>query len=301
MLVAFALSGAVAACGGDVLDTRSRTEGIPNTESGFRKASINEAIIKGWIRTVAKGNGLSFLNLRITLIQKPSEIDDDDEPVDLDLVIEIPEGLYFSSLNPEVQNMVARERLQRTLTTVGESVHISVPVACANMHRKTPSSAHQFRVVRVVDSGELRNLLALHNFSRLDFLIQQIAIWTITNTPSSRGQYMGIGFGISIGGGNNITEEHMQEVRVLFDRAGIDHTNYPSLSDTRPAPLPDAPSAVWEDAKGRKLQAAYIAKTREEVIVAVDRREFKIPLDSLSDASVTQAIRFEAQQRGNRN
>jgi hypothetical protein len=66
----------------------------------------------------------------------------------------------------------------------------------------------------------------LPEFYTETYRVQQFAIWTITDNPA-RGEYIGIG---TFGLGTRPSDEEMNEIRYLFETAGIATGQYQALS-----------------------------------------------------------------------
>jgi len=77
-------------------------------------------------------------------------------------------------------------------------------------------------------SGDLVKLLYLPDFHEETSRVQQFAIWTITDNPERDG-YMGIATGFQIFG-TDPSDDEIDRIRVLFEKAGILTDKYKALS-----------------------------------------------------------------------
>ncbi len=73
---------------------------------------------------------------------------------------------------------------------------VKLDVACANIDSESPPGGGETYIVQIEPPAEevLRKLLGLPEFQDSSFRLQQFAIWTITDNPSSGG-YVGLGSG----------------------------------------------------------------------------------------------------------
>jgi starvation-inducible outer membrane lipoprotein len=177
------------------------------------KLELSEAISKGLVRVTGSGNGLETISISI------------ESKSDESLELAIQSGTIFKALSGSTQSMVTREEVTVVLGPRGSKVSISIDAACANMYLNTPDEDDKFAVRKTPASDDLKKLLALSEFRREDFRVQQFAIWTITDNPSREG-YVGIGeFGL----GSGPDKDELQRIRTLFEKAEISTEKYRAL------------------------------------------------------------------------
>lgn len=172
--------------------------------------TLQQALTDGVVVATITGGGLSQVEISI----KPK--------VEQNFEIIIEPGTMLISSSEGVQNMVVREEQIIYLKPELE-VGLELDVSCANMHLDQPSFSNSFTVSPDPATGDLRRLLALQDFRFLDLILQQFAIWTITDNPVSTYDYVGI----DSGGVTRYPQENEIEImKSLFIEAGIDFTNY---------------------------------------------------------------------------
>jgi hypothetical protein len=174
------------------------------------QSNLVDAIANGWVIASISGDGLSKIDISL----QPQ--------VDFNLEVSIEPGTVFESQSAGVQNMVLR---QGTVVVLKPSIEVSLEleVSCANMELKEPSGTDSFLVSQGETAEDLNKLLSVPEFRFESGRVQQFAIWTITDNPS-RSEYTGITDEYGIGTGP--TDDEFQKILDLFDRAGIDTSNY---------------------------------------------------------------------------
>ena len=103
---------------------------------------------------------------------------------------------------------------------------IDLNTACASMELDAPSESDNLILSSEAAPDDLILLLDLPDFHEEEFRIRQFAIWTITDNPK-RDEYVGIG---TFGFGSGPSDEEIEKIRVLFDKAGISTGKYRALS-----------------------------------------------------------------------
>ncbi len=178
-------------------------------------AELIEAETKGLIEVSAYGtNNLERIKLSLT-----SKSDDT-------LEISILPGTIFEPQSASVQSMVViaeKVLLLHPHETVGP---VNIDAACANMQLDMPGKSDSLSLRMSSDAEDLIKLLNLADFHEETFQVKQFAIWTITDNPR-RGEYVGIGY---FGAGTGPSDEEMERIRVLFEKAGISTNKYRALS-----------------------------------------------------------------------
>ena len=175
-----------------------------------QQVQLRDAASRGLVRISIRGQGLEWIKLILeSLIPDP-------------LQVTISQGTVFQSQTAGVQNMVVTEKRTVVLDSMGSSVTLSIPVACANMELDQPDDIHGFGISEAPVLDDLLKVLALPGFADESFRVQQFAIWTITDNPS-RGGYVGLGY---FGAGSGPSSEEMQRIRELFEQAGIPPERY---------------------------------------------------------------------------
>ncbi len=145
----------------------------------------------------------------------------DDDPLE----VSIEPGTIFLAASADTQSMVVRQSKTVLLNTRGVKVTVEVKVACANMELDQPASSDTFTIRRESTNPDLVKLLNLSGFERMNFRIQQFAIWTITDNSPGNG-YVRLG---TIGVGTGPTAEEFDQIRFMFESAGIATANYQAL------------------------------------------------------------------------
>ena len=180
---------------------------VPTTLARQR-IDLLSAIDAGLVEAQPTGNGLQ--SVRLTLTSKAGH------PLDID----IEPGTVFASRSGGVQSMVSRASRTASLSP-GASTDVTVDAACANMNLRTPSSSNSFDI-KGSGNADLNSLLALSALSRESFRVQQFAIWTLTDNPTRAG-FVGLGTG---GAGSGPSDDEINSIRSLFQRAGVNPANY---------------------------------------------------------------------------
>jgi len=172
--------------------------------------TLQEAITEGLVVATITGNGLS--QIRISL--KPN--------IEVNYEIEIEPGTMFISGTEGVQNMVVRQE-QTVYLKPNLEISLDLEVSCANMTLKEPSYSDAFSISTEPINEDLLKLLKSKEFTTFDLTIQQFAIWTITDNPSDVYSYTAINQG---GQTERPTIQAINQIRALFEKAGIDTTKY---------------------------------------------------------------------------
>lgn len=172
---------------------------------------LPDAVGRGLVSVESTGAGLEYVLLTVTSTTEQS------------LALSIAPGTVFASGSRSVQSMVAR-RGEELFLDPGEQVTVDVPAACINMHLATPEASNSF-TVRAGSPGDLTTLVTSAQFAEVDFVLQQFAIWTITDNPGRNG-YVGIGTG---GDGSPPTADDLRAIRDLFTTVGVPPARYRAL------------------------------------------------------------------------
>ena len=181
----------------------------------FKRLTLQEAVKDGLVVATIYGRGLTQINVSI----KPTV-----ETKDENLEIEILPGTLFISGTEGVQNMVVRRREVVYLSGEPETeVSLELEVSCANMELKMPDFSDGFTVGLEPVNEDLVKLLSMDDFRFNDTILQQFAVWTITENPMFTWDYTGITHGNYT---TNVTDSDVEWLKGLFVQAGIDTNNY---------------------------------------------------------------------------
>ena len=174
-----------------------------------------EAQSKGLIEVSACGTG-SINRIQMSLTSNSDDV----------LEVAILPGTIFTSSAASVQSMVVITEKVLPLLYPDETIGpVNVDAACANMELDAPEESNTLALSTEVPPEDLVKLLYLPDFHEETSRVQQFAIWTITDNPE-RGGYMGIGY---FGMGSGPSDEEMEKIRVLFEKAGISTDKYKAL------------------------------------------------------------------------
>ena len=155
--------------------------------------------------------------MQLSLSSKASDV--------LDVTV-VP-GMIFGATSPGVQSMVATSPTDQVLNPGDSGVSLTVSVACTNMHLSAPTSNDTFGV-RASESRDLLALVNLADFQQADPRVQQFAIWTITDNPA-RDAFVGLETTSGNGPSGPPTDDEINQIRQLFEKAGIRTSNYNAL------------------------------------------------------------------------
>jgi hypothetical protein len=197
----------------------SRNEAVSadQTITTLMQLGLDEAETMDLVETTISGSGLTSITLQL---QSTST-----GPLN---VLVLP-GTIFEAQSADVQDMVVTEAREALLSSYGSSEMLSVPAACANMHLDAPESSDTFTIRRAPTSEDLLKLLSVPGFIDGTLRVQQFAIWTITENPNCRANYRGLG---TWGFGSGPSEEEMERIETLFEKAEISTDKYPALGGT---------------------------------------------------------------------
>ncbi len=179
-----------------------------------RKIDLREAIELGLLTTEVRGMSLERIEVEFEV---SADLEDSIE-------LSIAPGTMFLAPSPDLQTMVVRDEMIVFLTPKRE-LSVKLDVACANMTLKAPEGGETYIVQIEPPAEELRKLLGLPEFQDSSFRLQQFAIWTITDNPSS-GRYIGLGVGDQ---GSPPSRDELAQIRQWFEQAGIEVANYTGL------------------------------------------------------------------------
>jgi len=136
-----------------------------------------------------------------------------------DFFVLIPAGTFFVSGDSSAQNMVSRRPVQVTLTDNAWR-QVQVPAACANMELRVPNEGTSFSIRSSPSQFELELLMTELENAGLGYIVEQAAIWIVTDDASyaDLGTLVG-GFGF---GSRLILETDAARAMKVVDEAGID-------------------------------------------------------------------------------
>jgi hypothetical protein len=189
--------------------------GVQPEEYQALKAAVYVELIdaqnRGLIEVSACGVG-SLESIKLYLTSKS----------DTTLEIAILIGTIFDAQSTSIQGMVVIAQKTVILYPYETSKSISVDAACANMRLSMPGESDALTLRIALASGDLIKLLNLPDFQKETYRVQQFAIWTITDNPE-RDDYIGIGY---FGSGSGPSDAEIENIRVLFVKAGIQTDQY---------------------------------------------------------------------------
>lgn len=187
----------------------------PEPTAPIREVSLAAAISEGLVTAKGTGDSLQTLDLQIT--SKAAET----------LEISVPAGTYFVPKRAATQTMVVIA-VGWVEVPAGETVKVTLQVACAQMHDDQPGAAGKaeaFTVRAAPAKGDLAKLLQADAFAEADFRLQQFAVWTITSNPTKSG-YVHLG---TFGVGSGPSAAELREIKAMFKSAGIATGAYRAL------------------------------------------------------------------------
>ncbi len=142
------------------------------------------------------------------------------------LKITILPGTMFVAQTAGVQDMMVITKKTLSLSPHGSFEDVTVDTACANMTLDVPERADSLVLSTGAIPEDLAKLLALDDFQIATDLVQQFAVWTITDNPARDG-YVGI---VSNGSGSGPTDEQIEQIKELFSLAAIPLDRYQALN-----------------------------------------------------------------------
>ena len=176
------------------------------------KVSLTEAVTGGMIEVAVTGQSLETIGLEI----RPQ--------LELSLEVDIEVGTLFKPQVEGLQDMVVRTG-QTVVVEPNLSLELELEVACADMHLTGPAGGEGYTIGEEPPPDDLLRLLQAPEFQKAEFRLQQFSIWTITDNPG-RADYVGLG---GTGIGTPPSELEFDQIRNLFESAGIDLTGYSAL------------------------------------------------------------------------
>jgi hypothetical protein len=186
------------------------------SSTASQEQTIVDLVEKKLIGVQITGVSMDAIALHVTSISS--------EPLE----ILIPAGTYFLAENPSVQNMVARHSANATLDP-GEIVDIKVEAACASLHLAAPGPTDTFAMVRASELPEMGKVIAQLNKTRVDYPVEQAAVWIVTDDASY--DELGMLVGGSPFGAPLILEEDAVRAMMLVEQAGVDIQKYSIWGD----------------------------------------------------------------------
>ena len=181
-----------------------------------------KALSLGLVQATVSGSGLQRINIALKSTS--------DSP----LQVVIPLGTIFETQSAGVQSMIVIERSVISLKSRDSVSSLNAPTACAKMELDTPDENDTFTISGIPAPDDLFKLLNLSDLHDETFRVKQFAIWTITDNPTRDG-YVGLG---SFGFGTGPSDEEMQRIQALFEKAEIPTNEYQALSFQLPSPSP---------------------------------------------------------------
>jgi major membrane immunogen (membrane-anchored lipoprotein) len=143
------------------------------------------------------------------------------------LRVTITAGTIFEPGQSSVQSMLVTVG-RKILLDPFESISLEIDAACGNMERSQPGEDDSLTLKSITSRQDLSLLLSLPDFASEPFRVQQFAIWTITDNPTRNG-YTHLTSGLFDYWGSGPSDEEIQEIKVLFQEAGISLNKYQAL------------------------------------------------------------------------
>ena len=191
----------------------STTSPTPQPTPATVTVELSEAVAEGLVQATISGDGLEDIEVTLRSIS------------DLPLEVTILAGTMFEAQSAGVQDMVVIEQRTVSLKSRDSVLSRSVSVACATMELDVPGENDTFVMSNVPAPEDLVKLLNLSDFHNETFRVKQFAIWTITDNPTPN-EYVGLGY---FGFGSGPSDEELQKIRTLFEKAGISTSKYQAL------------------------------------------------------------------------
>lgn len=182
------------------------------------------------------------------------------------LIVTIRPGTVYASLEQHLPHMVVRGIKEVTLQPAGrpgDRIRVGLPAASMHMRRKVARRGQQLALQQAPASGPLGQLLKLRCFRAVrpcqdqPFLVQQYAVWTLTNNPPG-GRFVGPGPDRLRGGPS---PGEMARVAALLRRAKIDLSAYDAFRP--PAPGKQAVPGVKVSPKRRVRRDQHVERENE--------------------------------------
>jgi hypothetical protein len=207
----------------------------------YQSISLSQAFEKGLISSEIRGQGLDTISVNLTSNTNES------------YEIVIPAGSIFKPLstNPythvEIQSMVLLRDEVFYVQAHSETQRF-IDVACASMKLMTPGWADYFGVSNTQTESDIIKLLNTVNFKNETARVKQFAIWTITDNPSQE-EYTHLititieprptyGINNPYQTGTGPSDQEMNSIKTLFEKAGIPTNKYNAFNQTVPTPSP---------------------------------------------------------------
>jgi len=187
----------------------------PEPTAELRGVSLATALSEGLV--TAKGTSDSLQTMNVTLTSN----------ADVSLNVNVAAGTYFVPKRAATQTMVVIASLWIEVPA-GETVDVTLDVACAQMHDDQPGEtgkADSFTVRQAPAKGDLAKILKSDAFGEAGFRVQQFAVWTITSNPTKAG-YVHLG---TYGVGSGPSAAELREIKAMFKEAGIATSAYRAL------------------------------------------------------------------------
>lgn len=204
----------------EIIRSLFEVAGIPVDNYRALRAAVYVELINannmGLIEVSACGTG------SINRIQMSLTSNSDDT-----LEVAILPGTIFTSSAAGIQSMVVTAEKLILLYPYETAESVSIDAACANMELDAPEESNTLALSTEVPPEDLVKLLYLPDFHEETSRVQQFAIWTITDNPERDG-YIGIATGFQIFG-TGPSDNEIDRIRVLFEKAGISTDKYKAL------------------------------------------------------------------------
>ncbi len=289
-LISFVLALFVSGCSQNVIKTVVVTQFIDREEATQAAATrvispaatptprppeeqdILSLVDAGSIQVEVRGSSIDEVGLNLRRLE------------DEDISVLIPAGTFFVSGDSSAQNMVSRRPIQVTLTDNAWR-QIQVPAACANMELSVPHEGTAFSIQSSPSQFELELLMAELEKAGLDYIVEQAAIWIVTDdaTYADLGTLVG-GFGF---GSRLILEADAARAMKAVDEAGIDITRKAIWADRDHilAAVDEPELAAWLQDRENQVSPPLVEGAEDELGLVVSYGEplYRVAYSPLGD------------------
>ena len=172
--------------------------------------TIIEAVSSEKILVKTEGAGLSAVRVIAERL----------EPLSMEITI--PIGTFFVNQG-YAQNMVSL-RTTTFYLTQEDTAEVTVRAACANLHRSVPDESSTFDVLASPEQEELRHLLIAIEQERHTSVVEQVAVWIVTDDvsrPELDSRYVRSSSLFPLAGKPAASDEDVISAIILVSEAGI--------------------------------------------------------------------------------
>lgn len=172
--------------------------------------TIIEAVNQEKIVVQTEGAGLSAVRVIAERL----------EPLSLEITI--PIGTFFINQG-HAQDMISL-RTTTLYLTQEDTAKVTVRAACANLHRSVPNALSTFDIIASPEQEELRYLLVAIEQETHTSVVEQVAIWIVTDDvsrPELDSRYVRSSSLFPLGGKPAASDEDVIRAIILVNEAGI--------------------------------------------------------------------------------